>query len=591
MDRHPTGYKVLTLDLETTGLDWQRDQITLIGYRINGQGTVIQIVPGGGDDEIFRDALADPKVTKRGHNIKFDLLFLMQNGYTFAGLIDDTAILAYLDNPFESIRLKDLVEQRLKNSVTRLEDFAIRPKKKELALYAANPAYFQIDKDFYEKEKFMEYNRADVTNCDKLRADLITTDWYRQVEQPLVSFLMEIEQKGIQLDTEHLKRLETEYEERIKKVEEELQGVNAKSPKQVRQYLQASGVQLLEKTEKGEPKTDKLVLKRLTWAGNTNTATLLKHRELSKLLNTYVKPLLGSSDGQGRIHGSFNQVGASGSSSGTKTGRLTSSKPNLQNIPDRTEEGRKIRRAFIASRGYLLFDSDLKQIEPRLVAHYTQNKILLEAYAKGQDTHAIMGGVIFGKPPELLSKLERFIGKTSWLASFYGCSAKKLKVIAETISEDPIPYDVGYFETIARNLEKGNPQLYEWRRQHIEGTRKLGYISTLGGRKINIPGLSSKNPWDRMEAERQAINYQIQGSAADVMKLILVRFKKEFVDQGYGHVLATIHDEILGEIPELGKLVQDDVLDLINDLMTTTVKLYNVSIEADSKFIQSWDEK
>lgn len=591
--------KTLTIDLETSGLDWQRDKIYLIGYRINSHGDVVQIPPHDyQQDETFRQLLADPKVTKRGHNIKFDLHFLRSNGYVVNGPMDDTSILSYLEDPFRSTSLKDLVEQKLGKKVVRMEDFAIRPKKKELQNYTGNSQFYQVDKDFYPKEKMLEYHKADVINCDQLRADVRATDWYKNVEQPLLGIIFNMEHRGIQLDIPHFKRLKEKYELALQEITERVGGINIRSSDQLAEYIKKNGGKLSEKTEKGKLKVDKLILKRLLWSGAEYARPLLEYRKLSKLLSTYVNPLLEQSDATGRIHGSFNQAGSESSpgesSGGTKTGRLTSSGPNLQNIPDRTEEGKEIRRGFIPTKGYILGDSDLKQIEPRLVAHYTQNKFLLNAYEKGLDTHAVMGGIIFNKSPESLTKMERFTGKTSWLADFYGCSAPKLKIISETYSDEALPasYDERYYANVKQALERGNPQLYSWRREHIQTTRALGYITTIGGRNIKIPGLNSKDRFERFAAERQAVNYLIQGSAADIMKLILVRLDKEFIQKGYGHILGTIHDEVLFEFEDnLLDHINLRVIDIVRDVMTSTVKLKNVPIDSDTKIIKDWSEK
>lgn len=580
---------MLTLDLETTGLDWQRDRILLIGYRHNQKSPVIQIVPGDSrtDDSYFRALLADPDVVKRGHNIKFDVLFLKAAGYEVNGPLDCTAVLSYLEDPFRSNGLKYLVENKLHKKVTHIEEL-LEKTKIDLGLKKNRIVPFEkVSIDLWKP-----YNADDVINCDLIRANTIETPWYDEVEQPLINILTKVEYYGIMLDRKQLMELSDEYQTKLYELEKQFYGTNARSTKQVAELFKSSGVTLTEKTKKGKPKADKLVLKKLAWEGNEDAKNLLAHRELSKLKSTYLLPLLQKSDRDGRIHGSFNQAGASDGDGGTKTGRLTSSGPNLQNIPDRTKEGKKIRKAFIPSPGMIMIDSDLKQIEPRIVAHYTQNKFLLEAYAQGLDTHAVMGGIIFGKKPQELTKMERFVGKTSWLADFYGCSPEKLKVISETYADDPIPYDLKYFRNVGSSLQRGNPQLYAWRRAHIENARKMGYIQTIGGRIIKIPGLSSKSQWERFEAERKAVNYLIQGSAADVMKLILVRMDKEAPEF---RLLACVHDEVLLETESL-RLSSSDIADLqivskINNIMTTTVKLNKVPIEADTKIINNWGEK
>lgn len=584
--------KEITIDLETTGLDWTKDKITLIGFKVGDR--IIQYDETGilkGKHEQLRQLLADPKITKRGHNVKFDVLFLTNAGFKVCGPYDDTCILAYLENPFRSAHLKDLTESILKRKVTRFDELLEKTRiDKKL------PGNRKVPFEAIEIKDLMPYNQADIVNCDDLRKEFNPSEWYIKVEQPLIDLLIQTEARGIQLDIPHLERLKIDYEQKLESINQSLQGVNAKSPKQVREYLQKTGVKLATKTEKGEAKADKLALKKLVWEENNSFAKdLLEYRQYSKLYTTYVKPLLESADSSGRIHGSFNQAGVEKLDgqgySGTRTGRLTSSSPNLQNIPDRTKAGKDIRRGFIPTSGLIMFDSDLKQIEPRLIAHFSQSRRLINAFSNGLDTHGMFASDIFEKPIDKLTKMERFIGKTSWLATCYGCYYKKLKIIAEVNSDEPIPFDEEYFKKVQSNFWKANPDIANWRTQHIANTRKLGYITTTGGRRISIPNLFSRNPRERNEADRQSINYLIQGSAADIMKLVLVRFKNEFVDKGLGYLLATIHDEVLGEFPEESHVLKMEYIPLINDIMCNTVQLKNVKIEADTKIINNWSEK
>lgn len=589
--------KTLTVDVEATGLDSVHDTIYLVGYRVDF-GPVVQFEPkecnlihAGHNsdcnwDRVFVDLLADPNVVKRGHNIKYDVGMLRAAGLKVYGPLDCTQVLAYLEDPFRPVGLKDLVETVLNKPVTRMDDFGFKPLKKDLKAFVAvgldTDLYYFKDSEgkWYRKDLMYEYNKADVLNCDELRRHFIEGAWYKNVEQPIVEQLFSAEANGIRIDRGVLEELHRELESQLKVLEGQLGNLNARSPKQVAAFL-------------GLPEgsaTDKIVLKHLAWSGDERAKRILEYRRLSKLYTTYTGPILTKLDSHSYLHGSFNQAGREKGdredTSGTRTGRLSSSDPNLQNIPARTDLGKRVRRAFIASDGKRMANSDLKQIEPRTVAHYTQNPFLLKAYKEGLDTHALMGAVVFEKQPDQLTKMERFIGKTTWLADFYGCYAEKLKYICEINSDDPIPYNVAYFEDIRKRLRKNNPQLYQWREQHIARVRAVGYIETIGGRIIKIPNLTSRAYGLRMEAERRAVNYIIQGSAADIMKLIMVKFYNELQDF---QLLAVVHDEVLGEF--LAEKDPDTMLWHINRIMTKTVKLNNVPIEADTILCSSWADK
>lgn len=622
--------KVITLDVESEGLDPFRDRLYLISYCLNGGDIKTVQHDLGEDDEALRQDLADPENVLRGANIKFDALFLSVNGYPVLCKLDDTRVLAYVNYPFESHGLKDQVESKLKREVVRMSDFAIKPKKKELKDYVGNSKYVFIDGKFYEREVLIKYNRADVRNCDDLRKFMPESEWYRTCEQPLTTVLHRSELHGIQLNQSHLKELQVEFKGRLDALIPLLNGVNPASPKQVSAFFGTKYDlnKIAERTLGGGYKCDKMFLKNLAWNGDPDAKTLLEIRKISKLQGTYVEPLLESSKLDGRVHGSFNQAGRESgdadSTEGTATGRLTSSNPNLQNIPARTLEGKRIRQAFIATPGFRLFDADLRQIEPRLVAHYSQAKKLINAYKNGLDTHGMFGSDIFGKPVEQLTKTERFIGKTSWLATFYGCSYRKLLWICEVNSDEPLVIDYKpylntfaelspslkgkilkeykgfdpievryakwqYFKNVQDMFRSTNKDLFYYRQAHIDRVKYQGYLTTIAGRRVKIEGLDSPFKKVRMTAERLAINYQIQPSAAEMMKLCLVRYDKEIVSTGKGQLLATVHDEILGQIKN--EYADDMMMVKIKDIMCNTVKLNNVPVDTDAHWMEHWGEK
>ena len=577
--------KSITVDVETDGLDKFRDKLVTIAYRFDDQGPVevIEFDKGEVGPREFILALGDPSIIKRGHNVTFDILFLENNGYAVNGPLDDTKVLAYLADPFADHGLKALVEHTLGKVPTKLKDIK---KRKGRKLEKVS----EID-----RAALIEYNKEDVINTGEIRKLQYPSKWYIEVEQPLINIVRDMEKRGIQLDIPKLQELDNELTEKIRQVEKEFT-FNPKSPKQVSEHYEKE-VDIgdyTRKTETGQWQVNKLALKKLAWDGYEPATRLLKYRELSKLKTTYTVPLLSRSDDDGRIHGSFNQAGSDEDASGTATGRLTSSGPNLQNIPDRTKEGKRIRESFIATKepgvNWLLGDADLKQIEPRLVAHYSQSEKLLDAFNNGIDTHTLMASSIFGKDISQVSKIERFIGKTAWLSVVYGSYAKKLKQMCELNSEEPLPYELDFYEDFIENFWKANPEIERWRSQHIESTRRLGYITTLGGRRIVIPNINSKSFFDRNKAERLAVNYLIQGGGSDIMKLGIVGLTKSLHFYGLSSglkILATIHDEILYEFC----IDPKRALDMVDEAMTQAVKLENVPLEVDNKVVNNWSEK
>lgn len=623
-----TSNNVITLDTETTGLDWQNDRILLLGYVLNGSK---EIKYAQGDSPEITELLADPSNILRGHNIKFDALVLANAGYAINCQLEDTRVMAYHCWPDEpSHSLKALVRTKLGGSPTELSDLLFKPLKKDLQYLDLDEFYQFSDGKIARKDLLTEYHKEDILNVDRLREKMTPTDWFNEIERPLTKLLFQVEKFGCPLDKRYLNLLQYELELRTNALLEKLRGseelFNPGSTKQVAERLEALGYSLkeiCEKTEKGSYQVDKALLKSLAWKGDTFAKDLLEYRKIAKILGTYIAPFTKGLEMDGRLHGSFNQAGSEDrygeGGRGTQTGRLSSSDPNLQNIPSRTEEGKKVRKAFIASEGTFMFDSDLKQIEPRLVGHYSQSPKLIHAYRNKLDTHGIFGADIFGKAVGELTPTERFIGKTSWLATVYGCSYKKLLYICENFSENPLTLDVKefypqweslsskevlrmglrpknqedreiyakwmFFKRVQDTFKRKNPEIMGWRDAHIRRTARLGYVVTIGGRRLEIRGLDSDNLRERLDAERKAVNYLIQGSAADIMKMILIEFKTKLVDTGLGKVYATVHDEVLGEIKD-----KKDI-ELVKNIMEATFTLRNIPIEADTNIVNNWGEK
>lgn len=627
---------VITLDLETEGLDWTKDKILLTGYKVN-EKDLLQM-DGSPDRETspLARCLKLNTTILRGHNVKFDALFLAQAGFEINCQFEDTRVLAYLNWPeADSHSLKELVRTKLRGSPTELSDIQFKPLKRD-ELHLDERDYYKFsDGRLCRRDLLRTYHRDDINNVDRLRSILTVPDWFTEVEMPLTRMLFEMELYGAPIDGNKLSELRLSFGNISKEcldkiirlrgpIQAQEEAFNPNSSEQVRDALKARGYKLneiCEKTDKGAFKVDKPLLKSLSHGGDEFCATLLDYRKYSKLLSTYILPFTEGIKKDGRLHGSINQAGSEDQygdgKKGTKTGRLASSDPNLQNIPSRTKQGKEVRSAFIASAGMHMFDTDLSQIEPRLVAHYSQAPKLLDAYANGRDTHGLFADEIFGKSCGKES-IERFIGKSSWLATVYGCSFRKLLYICEGFSDNPLELDTApykeafdhldktaqakvikecgkdyrkiyeqwmFFKNVQDRFQEKNPDIFGWRETHIARTRRLGYVITIGGRRIAVDGLNSKDWGIKYAAERRAVNFLVQGSAADIMKMIMIRAQNEIVRPGKGRIFAVVHDELLGELKDKADVA------LVKDIMENTCNLRNVKIQADCKLINNWSEK
>ena len=622
--------KHVTVDLETGGLDPHNDAILLVvvSFGDGGEPLALTLGEAQGNDRL-KACLADHNAILRGHNIKFDANFLSCNGFEVNAKLEDTKVLAYLNWPHEKQGLKSLVKTKLKKPVVELMDLAIKPHKKYHKFFDNNPKFFKIGDAWFNKERVTSYAQADVKNCDSLRKMMQVSQWWREHEMPLTTTLFQMERRGIGLDLDKLRSLDAEYTSRVDNLTTFFHPTNPNSSKQLAKRLTEEGFDLstlAEKTEKGAPKLDKLFFKQLAWSGSEFADKLLSYRRYYKNLNTYIRPLLEYAKKDGRVHGSFNQAGVEDmwgeGGGGTSTGRLTSTDPNLQNIPARTAEGKEVRSCFVATKGFTLFDADLKQIEPRLVAHYSQAPKLIKAYNEGLDTHGMFASDIFHKPIEELTKIERFIGKTSWLATVYGCSYRKLLLICESNSDEPLTIDTSpykgiwdrmdrdaqkkvlryaplcdddmyskwmFFRHVQDEFKKANPEIMSWRSHHITKTKLLGHVVTLGGRRISVPNLHSEDRKEKAAAERHAVNYLIQGGAADAFKMVMNGLQRGIVDSGLGHLLAPVHDEMLGEIKN--EFATEETRKLIHSIMCDSFTLKNVPVDSDTKWVKTWADK
>jgi DNA polymerase-1 len=402
---------------------------------------------------------------------------------------------------------------------------------------------------------------------------------YEEVEVPLVSVLSTIERNGVKVDAGMLAKQSRELDARMQTVVAQAyasagQEFNLASPKQIREiFFDKLALPVIRKTPKGEPSTAEDVLEELSVLGHELPTLILEHRGLAKLKSTYTDKLPEQINPRtGRVHTSYHQAIAS-------TGRLSSTDPNLQNIPVRTEEGRRIRQAFIAETGCKLLAADYSQIELRIMAHLSGDKGLLDAFAYGLDVHRATAAEVFGTPLAEVTTEQRRAAKAINFGLIYGMSAFGLAKQIGVDRRDAQDYVNLYFARY--------PGVKQYMDDTREQARAQGFVETLFGRRLFLPDIKSTNAATRQYAERTAINAPMQGSAADIIKKAMIAVDTWLRDSGLQtRMIMQVHDELVFEVPE-NEL--DVVRTKVTELMTHAVTL-NVPLVVDSGVGDNWDE-
>lgn len=526
--------------------------------------------------ELLKSLLEDETVLKVGQNIKYDMLVLSNpnNGAINVTPIDDTMVLSYLnEGAMHGHGMDELSELHLGVKPVPFKDVCGTGKK-------------QITFDYVELEKARDYaaEDADITlRLHKLfKPQLIAqknATLYETMERPLIPVLAMMEQNGIRVDVQELRNVSEEFAGRMAELEikiHELAGreFNIGSPKQLGEVL-FDDLELPggKKGKTGAYQTGVGVLEKLVDAGHELPAKVLQWRQLSKLKSTYADALVSQVNARtGRVHTSFQQAV-------TSTGRLSSSDPNLQNIPIRTEEGRRIRHSFIADEGKILMAADYSQIELRLLAHVAQIDTLKEAFQNGVDIHALTASQVFGVPVEGMDPMVRRNAKAINFGIIYGQSQYGLAKQLGITNEEAKDYIQAYFEQY--------PGIRKFMDEAKEEAREYGYVTTLLGRKCFIPGINDKNGARRAYGERAAINAPIQGGAADIIKRAMVRLPDALRDAGLSaKILLQVHDELVLEItPE----EQDRTAGVLRNVMENAVDL-DVPLVVDIGTGNNWEE-
>ena len=484
----------------------------------------------------LKPMLEDPAILKIGQNIKYDLSVFATHNIDVAP-IDDTMLLSYVLNAGKHNHGMDTLSERyLQHNTIPFKEIAGTGKS-------------QVTFDRIALDKATEYaaEDADITLRlwqvfkPQLRTEKVTTV-YETLERPLVPVLARMEQEGIKVDRDHLSRLSSDFSQRMAALEAEAyeqagREFNIGSPKQLGEILfDEMGLEGGKKTKTGAWQTDADVLEGLAAEGHGLPRTIVDWRTLSKLRSTYTEALQAAiNPDTGRVHTSYSMAVA-------QTGRLSSTDPNLQNIPVRTEEGRKIREAFVAEKGNVLVSADYSQIELRILAHIADIDALKDAFKEGYDIHAMTASEMFGVPIEGMDPMVRRQAKAINFGIIYGISgfglARQLGIPQSEASE--------YIKTYFKRF----PGIRAYMDETKAFAKEHGYVTTAYGRKINLSGIKSKGP-QRSFAERQAINAPIQGSAADIIKRAMIRMPDVLAKASLSaRMLLQVHDELVFECPE-----------------------------------------
>ena len=574
---------VIAFDTETTSTDQMQAELVGISLAVNEEaGYYIPVGHQEGDQlpldpviEGLRGPLTNADIPKAGHNLKYDFVMLARHGLQVTPLSFDSMLAEWLINPdSRNLGLKNLSWVRLGHQMKEIEELIGKGKKQismaevpiaDVALYAADDAVVVL--------RLMPQLKSELEAAKAMSL-------FKEMEMPLINVLAEMEMTGIGLDVEFLKRMSIELETRLVEIENQVyqavgESFNLNSPKQLSEALfDKLGIVPPDgsrKTASGYYSTAAGVLESLR-KKNPMVELILEYRELAKLKSTYLDALPQQVNPQtGRVHTSYNQ-------SGSRTGRIASSDPNLQNIPIRTELGRRVREAFIASPGNQLLAVDYSQVELRVAAHMAQDKAMLTAFNNGQDIHATTASAVYDVSLDDVNSTQRRHAKAIIFGLIYGMSPFGLTRTTDLTLAEAEDFVSAYFEK------------FPGVKQYLDGIRKSaaeqGYVETLLGRRRYFPGL--KNPQNmqvRNREEREAINAPIQGTAADIMKIAMLRMTTALKEAGLSaKMLLQVHDELVLECP-VDEI--DAAAAVVSEIMETAFTI-DIPLQTDARSGLNW---
>ena len=575
----------VSFDTETTSLDYMLAE--LVGISIALKPNEAFYIPinhnyEGAEKQLEQDFvlealkpfLESDEIPKIGHNLKYDRHILQNAGIDLKGTLLDTMLFSYVNNSTITRHNLDAVSKRYLNiNPTSYEDVAGKGAKQipfsEVSIDVASD-YASEDADI--SLKLYEHIEPMVQKEAKL------AKLYSEIEGPLIYTLGDIERNGVLIDSEKLSQQSKELEAKILKLESKVQknageDFNLGSPKQLQEILyEKLGLPVIKKTPKGQPSTSEAVLQELSMDFPI-VHDILSYRAISKLKSTYTDKLPKMiNSNTGRVHTSYHQAV-------TATGRLSSSDPNLQNIPIRSEEGRRIREAFIAPEGYKILAADYSQIELRIMAHLSKDQGLMDAFAKGQDIHQATAAEIFSINIDDVTPNQRRSAKAINFGLIYGMSAFGLSKQLQITRAEAQNYIEQYFERY--------PDVKNYMDETKSSAKQNGYVETVLGRRLYLADIESSNYQRRQYAERSAINAPMQGTAADLIKMAMTdlhsKIRNESLD---AKIIMQVHDELVIEVNE-NQL--DELSDLTVNIMADIFKL-DVDLKVDADIGNNWDE-
>jgi DNA polymerase-1 len=577
--------KEFAIDTETTSVDYMQAELVGISLCLEpGEACYIPLMhryenaPQQLDKTAvlaaLKPVLEDPAIGKIGQNIKYDGHVFFGEGIRIRGIAHDTMLESYVLNSTASRHNMDaLAKYYLDHDTIHYTDIAGKGvKQKTFDQVEIEPA-----SDYAAEDADVTLRLHRVLN-PALNEDEKLNRVYREIEMPLVEVLLDVEQNGVLIDQDMLRSQGKEIDQKLGQIETEIyqqagEVFNLSSPKQIQAiFFEKLELPVLRKTPKGQPSTAEDVLEELA-ADYEIPALLLEHRSLNKLMSTYIDKLPQEINAKtGRVHTSYQQAVAS-------TGRLSSTSPNLQNIPIRTPEGRRIREAFVASDGCKILALDYSQIELRIMAHLSADESLLDAFSRGLDVHRATAAEVFGSGLEQVSDEQRRAAKAINFGLIYGMSAFGLGKQLNIGRNEAQQYVDTYFER------------YPGVKRYMEVTKQLardqGYVETVFGRRLYLPDINARNANVRQYAERTAINAPMQGTAADIIKRAMIRVQAWLADTGPEcKMIMQVHDELVFEV---AASEVESCSGAIAGLMVGAAEL-SVDLEVDAGVGANWNE-